>query len=225
MRMRDFPFLRLIIVILLGVVAAPVLARDSHHDYAGPRTWQSLRDAKVVRQTYDYSCGASSIATLLTHQFGDPISEYQVLGQLPALDRPYSLTDMQVALLALGYETITLRGNYAALEALNSPSIVYLHPRRTRTTVGHFVVVRSVGPENIVIADPASGSRTYSKDRFLKMWQGLGRQRSGIFLLARAKELSIVLPSPPTHPLFSPEAQPFFWRGGQQQRFLAPMLF
>lgn len=189
--------------------------------FSGMRSWKSIRDANLVRQGNDYSCGASAISTLLTYYFKRPTTELQVLSNLPAVNRPYSLTDMQAALSTFGYDAIAVRGNYSTLEALRIPAIVYLHPRRSRTTVGHFVVLRSVGPNNVVVADPAIGTRTYSKAEFLEKWMGTGKNKSemGIFMLARLSNgsenhLQRWDTIPP-----DVRSEHFFWRGGRQQRF------
>lgn len=211
---------------LVGAVSPVLATPPTKGGYSGMRSWQSLRDANLVRQSLDYSCGASSIATLLTYHFRQPTTEIQVLAKLPAVDRPYSLTDIQAALRTLGYDSIALRGDFLTLQALNNPAIIYLHPRRTRTTVGHFVVLRSVGPENVVAADPAVGTRTYSKSEFLDIWLGTRnlKSRTGVFLLVRLQtQHPIPLPdeentAPDTRP------QPFFWKGGQQRRFRPPQL-
>lgn len=193
---------------------------------SGAQSWLSIRNANLVRQTYDYSCGASSIATLLTYYFGQPTTELQVLSALPAVDRPYSLSDMQAALKELGYESIILRSNYLTLEALSSPVILYLHPRRTRTTVGHFVVLRSVGSENVVLADPAVGIRVHSKSEFLNMWLGGDYKKwtKGVFLIVRSLDIQSAPSSRggPIKPSIRPPA--LFWKGGQQRRYFPPPL-
>src|SRR5262245_24922857 len=43
---------------------------------------RSLRDAAVVKQQYDYSCGAAALATLLTYGLGDPVDEQPLLTDL-----------------------------------------------------------------------------------------------------------------------------------------------
>ena len=47
-------------------------------------TWKARRDARVVKQDADYSCGAASLATLLTHYYGRPTTEKDILDLLTA---------------------------------------------------------------------------------------------------------------------------------------------
>src|SRR5215471_7629485 len=46
------------------------------------KSLRALRDAGVVKQGYDYSCGAASLATLLTFGLNDPVSEDMLLREL-----------------------------------------------------------------------------------------------------------------------------------------------
>src|SRR5262245_23432006 len=46
------------------------------------RTMKDLRDQDVVKQRFDFSCGAAAFATLLRYGFGENISEDQILVEL-----------------------------------------------------------------------------------------------------------------------------------------------
>src|SRR5262245_22399750 len=43
------------------------------------QSFKDLRDQHVVKQAYDYSCGAAALATLLTYGLGDRVTEEDVL--------------------------------------------------------------------------------------------------------------------------------------------------
>ena len=45
-------------------------------------TIQQLRNQYVVRQQFDYSCGAAALATLMTYYFGDETSELNIMDLL-----------------------------------------------------------------------------------------------------------------------------------------------
>lgn len=174
----------------LVLVTMPLTALGTELDDNRNRTiesWKTLRDQGVVRQYFDYSCGAASIATLLTSHFNAPTSEARVLSLLPTVDRPYSLTDMAHALKLLGYESISLRVDAADLQKLTVPAVLFMHPRRTRTTVGHFVVLRNIGDASVTVADPASGNRAYAFDDFLSRWgtRDAEGKISGVLMLVR----------------------------------------
>ncbi|MBA2352846.1 MAG: hypothetical protein H0V78_13985, partial [Burkholderiales bacterium] len=45
----------------------------------------SLKEARyqsTIRQQYDYSCGSAALATLLTHHYGDPVTERMVFDSM-----------------------------------------------------------------------------------------------------------------------------------------------
>lgn len=158
-------------------------------------TWKTMRDEGVVRQRMDYSCGAASIATLLTGQFNTQITEREVLNFLPTVNRPYSLIDMARVLNDMGYDSIALRLKGDDLRHLQTPAILFMQPRRVRTTVGHFVVLRRIGRASVTLADPSLGNRTYSFEEFLSKWgtQNSSGQIEGVALLVDKKGSSKML--------------------------------
>src|SRR5690606_29731157 len=74
----------------------------------------SLKEARfktTVAQQYDFSCGSAATATLLTYQYGHPVSEADVFRQMYAhgdqakiRQQGFSLLDMRRYLGSLGYE-------------------------------------------------------------------------------------------------------------------------
>ena len=45
-------------------------------------SWQELRQSKLVRQSWDSSCGAAALSTVLTHHFGLSVSEYAIAAMI-----------------------------------------------------------------------------------------------------------------------------------------------
>jgi len=56
---------------------------------------RALRDAGVVKQRYDYSCGSASLATLLTYGLNDPVDEDALLRALLEPLAPVELAALQ----------------------------------------------------------------------------------------------------------------------------------
>ena len=147
-----------------------------------------LRDQALVRQHWDLSCGAAAVATLITYQWNDPVSERQAaLGMLRAGDAKlvrarlgFSLLDLKRFAATRGLEA----SGYAALSLDDllglAPAIVPLQVRGA----GHFVVVRGRRGDRILVGDPAFGNRTLTVDAFLKAWTS----RVG-FVLSRPGDL------------------------------------
>ena len=46
------------------------------------KSMKDLRDRKLVRQRFDYSCGAAALATILRHGFGEAVTERDILKDL-----------------------------------------------------------------------------------------------------------------------------------------------
>ena len=108
-----------------------------------------MRDAGVVRQLFDYSCGSAALATLLSTP-SSPVSEQEILFE--TLD---GLTDEQKSeTMELGLSLLDLRqaaerrGLHAAgyrvtpdfLQKLTRPVLVYIEPHGYR----HFAVFRGL---------------------------------------------------------------------------------
>ncbi|WOJ95502.1 cysteine peptidase family C39 domain-containing protein [Congregibacter brevis] len=66
---------------ILGAIAATIAVISIDTSYAFDN-WVSLRDAGIVKQQRDFSCGAAALATLLTYFYRDPVSERELLVQL-----------------------------------------------------------------------------------------------------------------------------------------------
>ena len=94
-----------------GVPAADVRV-PSGGAYSLPIT--SLKAARyrtTVPQQYDFSCGSAATATLLTYQYGEPVTEadvfrrmYEQGDQAKIRTQGFSLRDMQRYLAGLGFQ-------------------------------------------------------------------------------------------------------------------------
>ncbi len=161
--------------IFLGVAAlAFALAAPAGVQARAVRTLLDLRDQALVRQHWDLSCGAAAVATLLTYQWSDPVTERQAaLGMLRIGDANlvrarlgFSLLDLKRfaatrGLQATGYAGLSLDELIAM-----APAIVPLQARGA----GHFVVVRGRRGDRILVGDPAFGNRTLTTDEFRRVW-------------------------------------------------------
>jgi len=144
-------------------------------DERGPvRSLLEMREQAVIVQKSDLSCGAAALATLLTYQFGDRVGEREVTRGLirrqeyiehPELVRVregFSLLDMKRYAASRGYMGI----GYGKLEFDDlvklAPIIVAVSP----LGYNHFVVFRGVIGDRVLLADPAFGNRTMSREKF-----------------------------------------------------------
>jgi predicted double-glycine peptidase len=136
----------------------------------------SLKEARfkaTTPQQYDFSCGSAAVATLLTHQYGYPITEQTVFeemfqrGDQAKIRREgFSLLDMKTFLEAHQFQANGFAFPLAQLLASGLPAIVLIADNGYR----HFVVVKGLRGERILIGDPASGTRAVALAKFESIW-------------------------------------------------------
>jgi uncharacterized protein len=128
----------------------------------------------VVRQQYDYSCGSAALATLLRYHYGQQqIGEaeifkamYEAGDQAKIQMAGFSLLDMKQYLNRAGYEADGYRMSMDELAKSDNPAIAVI-------TVGpyrHFVVVKGMDNNMVLVGDPALGLKKYPRADFEKMW-------------------------------------------------------
>jgi predicted double-glycine peptidase len=136
---------------------------------------KEIREAGVVIQKWDTSCGAAALATVLTYTFNDPVSEREVANGLLRQTEPlkvrhrggFSLLDMKRYAAERGYRAIGFRGmSFDDIRYLDGPIV----PIRLNG-YNHYVVFKGLTPEGeIHLADPAFGNRTISRKKFEEAW-------------------------------------------------------
>ncbi|HVG73367.1 MAG TPA: C39 family peptidase [Vicinamibacterales bacterium] len=140
------------------------------------RSVKDLRDANVVKQRFDFSCGAAALATMLRYGFADIVSERQILVDLftglSADDRRtaertgFSLLDLQRVARTRGYEAEGFRLEPGELPMLGGPVIVFVEPRGYK----HFAVLRGIRGDRVYLADPSRGNIRMPMHTFLDSW-------------------------------------------------------
>ncbi|MDJ0943663.1 MAG: C39 family peptidase [Kiloniellales bacterium] len=139
----------------------------------------SVREARfknVVKQQYDFSCGAAAVATVMTYHYERPIEEAEVFSAMfEAGDKEkiqqvgFSLLDMKNYLETQGYRA---NGYEVPLDKLVEAQIPGIALINTRGYM-HFVVVKGVTADHVLVADPAMGNRVYPREDFEAMWNGI----------------------------------------------------
>jgi predicted double-glycine peptidase len=141
------------------------------------KSFKDLKFTNIVRQTRDYSCGAASLATILTYYIGRETSEEEVLNAILSnaddlkaeriKEKGLSLLDLKKYGESLGYR---IKGyklpDYHNITKLEVPAIVLVDHRG----LSHFVVVKGNIGQDVFIADPARGNIKISLDEFGKIW-------------------------------------------------------
>lgn len=143
-------------------------------------SWQSLRDNQIVKQKHDYSCGAASLATILSEFYFDSRTEKEILDLIyDGKSAGASFHDMSIGLKQIGYKGIGYASTFEQLSNLKIPVIVYVKHRKT----DHFSVLRGVDEESVWLSDPAIGHVTYSKEQFMRIWATRDGRLAGKFFV------------------------------------------
>ncbi len=166
---------------LLAAAATSVAAHQAYMpsmgggDYTLPLTsLKQSRTRTTLIQKYDFSCGSAAIATLLTHHYNYPVTEETVFqgmyehGDQAKIHREgFSLLDMKRFLAAHGFEADGFQLPLDKLNEARVPAIVLIN----ESGYHHFVVVKGVQDERVLLGDPARGTRTMSRKDFEAKWQ------------------------------------------------------
>ena len=131
------------------------------------------RYRNVVRQQYDFSCGAAALATLLRYAYGLRLDEATVLAGLWGVSDPelvrtrgFSLLEMKEYLARLGYRGRGYEIDLSRLGRIHVPTIVLMDINGYQ----HFVVLKTVADGYVHVADPALGNRRYRVEEFIESW-------------------------------------------------------
>ncbi|HEF3109862.1 TPA: C39 family peptidase [Campylobacter jejuni] len=153
------------------------------------KSYQEIKNEIVIRQTYEQSCGASSLATLLNILDDRKFDELKLLktmsGQNLYTDM-VSFADLNDAVKKLGYESNSYQINRENLDKLvNIPMLVKIEddPR-----FPHFVVIINHKGNYLQILDPSHGEYISSKSQFFSIWD---RYNKGgyVLIVAPKKDL------------------------------------
>jgi predicted double-glycine peptidase len=187
-----------------------------------PFSYLAMRYEATIPQQKDFTCGAASMATLLTYYWGTPTSEGDALStlrgryadsQLGALTQQgLSFDDLIYMANQLGFEAQGARIEVDELAKLEAPVIVHLD----KGSLKHFVVLRKVGDGVFYVSDPVVGQLTMDAGNFKQQYTGnvltvwrrnaalpanarLAYPRDGI-RLGDSLRRGINVPAPPFHP-------------------------
>ena len=127
----------------------------------------------VIHQQFDYSCGSAALATLLHFQYHKATTEadvfkamYAVGDQAQIQKLGFSLLDMKKYLASIGYQADGFRLGLKDLQDAAIPAIALIQIGSYK----HFVVIKGVVGDHVLVGDPALGLREYSAADFQKIW-------------------------------------------------------
>ncbi len=147
------------------------------NDFAVPmKSVEERRFDTVIRQQYDFSCGSAALATLLHYHYSQPVDEQKVfIGMWAEGDRAairkvgFSLLDMKRYLAARKLQADGYRVTLDQIAKVGVPGIALITIKQYR----HFVVVKGVRADEVLLGDPSTGLRSVTREEFQKSWNGI----------------------------------------------------
>jgi predicted double-glycine peptidase len=154
-----------------------ILATPATGNYALKLTsFAELKFSTVIHQQYDYSCGSAALATLLRYHYRLPVDEATVfkamfnVGDKANIEKlGFSLLDMKNYLASFGYQADGYRLGLDELSKVGAPAIALIQIGSYK----HFVVIKGVIGNRVLVGDSALGLRVFSADDFREVWNGI----------------------------------------------------
>ncbi|MBR9830015.1 MAG: C39 family peptidase [Oceanospirillales bacterium] len=145
------------------------------------KSFGEIKFGEVVKQQYDFSCGAAALASLLTHHYGMPFTEATIFEEMfkygdkgKIEEKGFSMLDMKHFLSRRGIKSDGYKLKRDDVLKLGIPSIALVN----YNGYNHFVVVKGMVDDKVLVGDPAMGLHIMEGKDFDK-------SSNGIFLFIR----------------------------------------
>ncbi len=129
-----------------------------------------LKSANTVRQSFEESCGAAALATIMG-LFGTKKSEAEIMDKF-ATTNMVSFTQLADTAKEFGYEVEGYKVSRENFEKLTIPVIAKVERERS---FPHFVVVLNHSGDFTTVLDPNYGRYIITKDEFCNIWADEGQ--------------------------------------------------
>ena len=141
------------------------------------RPLTEMRFENVVRQQYDLSCGAAAVATIFQHFYGVDVSEAEIIEALletgdaeEISKRGFSMLEIKRYAESRGFVSEGFRITDATkLREIKAPVLTLIDTRGYK----HFVVLKKVYGNQVILADPAFGNTVKALDEFKTLWNNV----------------------------------------------------
>jgi len=149
---------------------------DTGNFYIKLVSYSEIPFRTVIRQQFDYSCGSAALATLLRFHYSLHTTEANVFKAMYAVGDQeqiqkvgFSLLDMKKYLASIGYQADGYRVSLAELGQVATPAIALIQIGSYK----HFVVIKGVIGDSVLVGDPTLGLREFKAAEFQKVWNGI----------------------------------------------------
>lgn len=130
----------------------------------------------IIRQRYDFSCGSAALATLLRYHYDFAVGEDDAFrGMWAQGDRAqirrlgFSLLDMKRWLASRGLAADGYKVTLDQVASTGVPGIALIAVKQYR----HFVVVKGVRGDDVLLGDPSAGITVVPRTQFQQAWNGI----------------------------------------------------
>ncbi|EPM2007129.1 C39 family peptidase [Campylobacter coli] len=151
--------------ILKILLFLPILTLSAKAEWV-VKSYQEIKNERVIRQAYEQSCGASSLATLLNilddQKKFDELELLKIMSGQELYTDMVSFADLNDAVKKLGFQSNSYQINRENLDKLvNIPMLVKIEddPR-----FPHFVVIINHKGNYLQVLDPSHGEYISSKN-------------------------------------------------------------
>lgn len=183
MSRRDFTRRRLLAQSVAGVLCATLPARaeetpKQESSVRRPRSYITRKFDGVIGQTADFTCGAASVATILTYYWGRQTTEIEVLDIIRSryTDAQWksregngvSFDDLIFAAGKLGFEAAGAELSIDDLPKLAAPVILHLDKGKFQ----HFSVLRKAASDVFYMADSIVGQIVMTQSDLRSQYTG-----------------------------------------------------
>jgi len=135
-----------------------------------------MRHAGVVIQKWDKSCGSAALSTLMTYYLGIPFDETTIISDMVRHGDPlrvrerggFSLLDLKRFAQRHGYRSDGY--GHLSLKELTDFNLPAIVPIRERG-YDHFIIFAGLRGDRVIIADPAYGNASLTRNQFMQLWQ------------------------------------------------------
>jgi predicted double-glycine peptidase len=136
-------------------------------------SFKGRRFKTVYKQQYDFSCGSSALASLLSFHYEDIVNEQSVFkdmyengNQDTIQKKGFSLLDMKLYLNRRGYRYDCFKINLDQLIDANVPAITIIDNKGYL----HFIIIKGITKKEVLVGDPALGVKVIPREKFEEMW-------------------------------------------------------
>nr|WP_086937792.1 C39 family peptidase [Thaumasiovibrio occultus] len=140
------------------------------------KSYQEMVFGDVLRQQYDFSCGSAAIASLLSYHYDDETLEQVVFdtmfanGDKTRIEQDgFSLLDMKNYLQHRGYDADGFRLPLEKVNEIGVPAVTLVN----FDGYMHFVVVKGMTGDQVILGDPSRGTILMPIDTFATLYQGI----------------------------------------------------